>query len=66
MMAKKKISKVKVTLTRSLIGRKPNQRKTVKALGLGRINSSVDVELNPAIEGMINTISHLIKVEELK
>ncbi len=57
---------VKVTLVRSVIGRKPNQRKTVKALGLKKINSSVVIELNPALQGMINTVSHLVKVEETK
>lgn len=65
-MAKKKTQKVKVTLVRSVIGRKPNQRKTVKALGLGRINSSVVVELTAPIQGMIDTVSHLINVEETK
>ncbi len=58
--------KVKITLVRSVIGRKPNQRKTVKALGLKKLNSFVEVELNPAIEGMVRTVSHLVKVEETK
>lgn len=58
--------KVKVTLVRSTIGHKINQRATVKALGLRKLNSSVIVELNPAIEGMIKTVSHLVKTEESK
>ncbi len=57
--------KVKVTLVRSLIGRKPNQKKTAKALGLSKINQTVEKTLNPAVAGMINTISHLVKVEEV-
>lgn len=60
------MAKVKVTLVRSVCGRKQNQRATVKALGLKKMNSSVEVELNPAIQGMIDTVSHLVKVEESK
>ncbi|MBN2651820.1 MAG: 50S ribosomal protein L30 [Spirochaetales bacterium] len=64
-MAKAKAKKVKVTLVRSLIGRKPNQRKTAKALGLKKINSTVEKELNPAVQGMLNTVAHLVKIEEI-
>lgn len=53
-----------ITLVKSLIGRKPNQVKTAKALGLTKIGSSVIKEENPAIRGMIVTISHLVKVVE--
>lgn len=65
-MAKaKKAQSVKVTLVRSVIGRKPDQKKTAKALGLKRIGSSVEVELSPTIQGMISRVSHLVKVEEI-
>jgi large subunit ribosomal protein L30 len=65
-MAKKSTKKmVRVTLKRSLIGRIPQQRGTVKALGLGKIGSSVEHEMNPSVEGMIKAVSHLVKVEEL-
>ncbi len=64
-MAKKQASRIRVTLVRSPIGRKPAQRATVKALGLGRLNSSVEKEANPAVLGMVNSVSHLVKVEEL-
>lgn len=64
-MAKKKESRIRITLVRSPIGRKPEQRATVKALGLGKMNSSVEKDANDAILGMVNSISHLIKVEEL-
>ncbi len=57
--------KIKITLVRSLIGRKPAQRKTAEALGLRKISSSVEKEVNPAIMGMVRTIEHLVKVEEL-
>lgn len=61
-MAKKT---VRVELIKSCIGRKPNQRKTALALGLRKINQSVEVVINPSTQGMIDTISHLVKVEEL-
>lgn len=60
------MAELKITLKRSLIGRPQNQRQTVKALGLTKINSSVVKTSNEAIEGMINTVSHLVDVEEVK
>lgn len=59
------MAQVKVTLVKGLSGRKPNQVKTVKALGLTKRTSSVVVEDNVMMRGMINTISHLVKVEEV-
>lgn len=59
------MAKLKVTLTRSLIGRPEDQRATVKALGLRKTNSSVVQEDTPAIKGMINKVIHLVKVEEV-
>jgi large subunit ribosomal protein L30 len=64
-MAKKKESKIRVTLVKSPIGRKPQQRATVKALGLGKMNSSVEKTASEAVLGMVESISHLLKVEEL-
>ncbi|POQ98774.1 50S ribosomal protein L30 [Alkalispirochaeta sphaeroplastigenens] len=58
--------KVRITLVRSPIGRKPAQRRTVEALGLRKIRQSVEKELNPPLQGMINRVSHLVEVEELK
>jgi large subunit ribosomal protein L30 len=58
--------KVKITLKRSLIGQKTNVRETVKSLGLKKINSTSEKELNPMIEGMINTVQHLVEIEEVK
>ena len=57
--------KVKVTLIKSTIGQKPAKRATVRSLGLKKINSTVEHELNPAIAGMIASFSHLVKCEEL-
>ena len=59
------MAELKITLTRSIIGRPQNQRDTVKALGLTKINSSVVKPSNEAIKGMINTVSHLVDVEEV-
>ena len=60
------MAKIKITLTRSLIGRPETQRATVKALGLGKINSFVVQEDNPAIKGMIRKVEHLVRVEEVQ
>ena len=59
------MAQLKITLTRSPIGRKPDQRLTVKALGLGKMNSSVVQKDNPAIRGMIRKVNHLVTVEEV-
>jgi large subunit ribosomal protein L30 len=56
--------KVKITQVRSLIGRKKDQKDTVKALGLSRMNHTVEKECTPQVLGMIKKVSHLIKVEE--
>ena len=56
--------KLEIKLVRSLIGRKPNQVKTAEALGLSKINQTVVKEENDAINGMVKTISHLVKVVE--
>lgn len=58
------MSKVKLTLTKSLIGRKKDQILTAHSLGLRKIGDCKVVEKDTAIEGKINTISHLISVEE--
>lgn len=56
--------KVKVTLVRSLHGRKPGHEECVRGLGLRKINHSVEVLDTPCNRGMINKVSHLLKVEE--
>ena len=59
------MAKVRITQTRSVIKRPKNQKLTIKALGLGRINKSVEKELSPQISGMINKVSHLVSVQEI-
>ncbi len=56
---------IKITLVKGVAGTLPVQRKTVKALGLGKINSSVVREDNPVNRGMVRTVEHLVKVEEI-
>lgn len=58
--------KLKVTLTRSLIGRKPNQVKTAKSLRLHKINDFTIIEKNAANIGKLNVIKHLVELEDVK
>jgi large subunit ribosomal protein L30 len=55
---------VKITQTKSSIGRLPKHRATLKGLGLRRINHTVELEDTPAVRGMINQVSYMIKVED--
>lgn len=57
--------KLEITLTKSVIGSKPAQRKTIEALGLKKINQTVEHQDNDSIRGMINVVSHLVTVNEL-
>ena len=57
--------KVKITLRRSLIRQKPKAKETVRSLGLKKINSSTEREINPMIQGMLNKIEHLVEIEEI-
>ena len=59
-MAEKKI---KVTLVKSIIGTKESHRATVRGLGLRKLNSSSLLEDTPAVRGMINKVSYLVKCE---
>ncbi|WP_425059826.1 50S ribosomal protein L30 [Sporomusa carbonis] len=59
------MAKLKITLTRSLIGRPEDQRATVKALGLKKTNSSVVQEDNAVIRGMVRKVEHLVTVEQV-
>lgn len=59
------MAKVKLTQVKSLIDRSTRQKRTMIALGLNKINKSVEHEVTPQIEGMINKVRHLITVEEL-
>jgi len=55
--------KMKITLVRSQIGRPKKQRRILKGLGLKKMQHSVVVEDNPIFRGMVNKVSHLVKVE---
>ncbi len=55
--------KVKVTLVKSMIGTKESHRATVRGLGLRRLNSSSELQDTPAVRGMINKVSYLLKCE---
>ena len=59
------MAKVQSTQKRSTIKRPETQIRTIKALGLGKINRTVEVELTPQISGMIAKVNHLITVKEL-
>lgn len=59
------MAKVRITLTKSLIGRKPDQKATVAALGLKKLGSIVEHEATPQIRGMINKVDFMVKVEEV-
>ena len=57
--------KLRVTQIRSIIGRTEKHRKVVRALGLKKINMTVEHENNKAIAGMVQRVSHLVKAEEV-
>jgi large subunit ribosomal protein L30 len=61
--AAKSGKKVRVTLVRGLIGTRESHRATVRGLGLRRINHTVELEDTPAVRGMINKVSYLLKCE---
>lgn len=59
------MAKVRITQVRSTIDRPKNQKLTIKALGLGKISKSVEVEYTPQIVGMVNKVNHLVTVIEV-
>lgn len=60
------MGKISITQTRSKIGQTVRQKRTLEALGLKKMNQTVELEATPQILGMVRKISHLLKVEELK
>jgi len=60
------MAKLKITQVRSAIGREVSQKRTIEALGIKRLNSSVIHEDRPEVRGMIGKVVHLVKVEEVK
>jgi large subunit ribosomal protein L30 len=59
------MGKLKITQVRSGIGRKQNQRETLRTLGLKRLHDTVVKEDRPEIRGMVYTVTHLVTVEEV-
>lgn len=60
------MAKIKITQTKSGIDRPERQKRTLIALGLRKMNASVEVEATPQILGMVQAVHHLVKVEEVK
>jgi len=58
------MAKIKITQVRSILKRPKDQRLTIQALGLGKINKTIEVEATPQILGMVNKVSHLVSVTE--
>lgn len=59
-------AKIRVTLTKSVIGRLPSHKACVKGLGLRRMHHTVEVEDTACTRGMINKVSYLLRVEETR
>ena len=59
------MAKIKITQIKSVIDRSERQKRTIEALGLKRINHSVEVEANSAIIGMVKKVNHLVAVENI-
>lgn len=60
------MARLKVKQVRSAIGTKPNQRQTLRSLGLKRIDDVVVKEDRPEIRGMVSTVTHLVQIEEVE
>ena len=58
------MSKIKITQVRSAINRSGNQKRTLVALGIRKMNQTVEHEVTPQIEGMVRVVSHLVETEE--
>jgi large subunit ribosomal protein L30 len=59
------MKKIKITLVKSPIDRAERQKKTLKALGLNKLNATKEVEATPQILGMVRKVDHMVRVEEL-
>lgn len=59
------MKKLKITQVKSVIDRSERQKKTMVALGLSKMNATVEKEATPQVLGMIKKVDHLVKVEEL-
>ncbi len=59
------MKKLKITKIKSVIDRPERQKRTMEALGLRKVNASVELEATPQILGMVRKVNHLVKVEEI-
>jgi large subunit ribosomal protein L30 len=59
------VARLKITYVRSVIGQKPDQERTVQALGFRHLNQTVEHEDSPQLRGMVHKVRHLVKVEEM-
>ena len=57
---------IKVTLVKSMNGRPEKHRKLLRGMGLRKINNTIELQDIPSSRGMVNAVSHLVKVEEIK
>ncbi len=57
-------AKLNVTLVKSMIGRPEKHRRVLRGMGLTKINRTVSLEDTPSIRGMVNKVSHLVRMEE--
>lgn len=60
-----KMAKIRITQIKSIIDRPARQKKTMEALGLRKMNSSVEKDETPQIKGMVDAVKHLVKIEVL-
>ena len=65
MVKSKMMAKIKVTQVKSQIGRLKNQKRTLEALGLRKINQSVEHEATLSVIGMLNKVKHLVSIQEI-
>ena len=59
------MANLKITLVKSTIGAVPKNKKTVEALGLRKLNKTVEMPDNESVRGMIRQVRHMVKVEEI-
>ena len=59
------MAKIRITQVKSVIDRSERQKKTMQALGLSKINQTVEVEATPSIVGMVRKVNHLVAVESI-
>lgn len=59
------MAKIRITQIKSVIDRSERQKRTMKALGLSKLNQSVEVEANAAIIGMVRKVNHLVAIEQI-